>query len=188
MPLGSLDIFRSVRCPQCSTALAAESWENPSGVVTCPNCASQLTARIFPAIGRERPKTTAGDFAVEGESVCFFHPEKRASIACERCGRFVCELCDMPIGTRHLCPACIGGGLGTEKLPELITRRTCWMRLAMYAGVAPILITVPLTIGLVIYGWRKPGSIVTGPRRWVGLIAIVLALTQVAVFALIVWG
>jgi hypothetical protein len=71
------------------------------------------------------------------------------------------------------------------------------MMLAMYSGLLPLILfivawplyvaTAPLTIGLVIYGWRKPGSLVTGRRRWVGIIAIVFALMQVAVLGFIVF-
>ncbi len=179
--------LRAVRCPQCGFALAAESWQGAE-TVQCVKCQSALFGRVYPAIGKPVEAAATGERALDGDSVCFFHPGKKAALSCERCGRFVCELCDMPLGARHLCPACIESGLGTEKLPELVTRRTCWSRIALGLAILPILlgflfplwlITGPTAIILALYGWNKPGSLVHGRRRVTAVISIVLGLLQI---------
>ncbi|HEX3870223.1 MAG TPA: hypothetical protein VHV77_07305 [Pirellulales bacterium] len=137
---------------------------------------------------------------MEGDAVCFFHPEKKAALTCDRCGRFLCELCDLPLGTRHLCPTCIGGGMGTEKLPELITRRVRWSRVSLLLGILPLLgaftvflapvmmATGPAAIFTGFYSWNKPGSLIRGPRRWEAVIGIALGLIQIGVLASIFYA
>jgi ribosomal protein S27E len=182
---------RSIRCPQCGKALTADSWGAGTETVACPGCGSELGAQIFPAIAQPAPANATGERATEGEAVCFFHPEKKAALSCERCGRFLCELCDLPLGVRHLCPACIGGGIGTEKLPELITRRVCWTRVSLLLGLLPpvvalsvvfspvLVVTGPGAIIAGVYSWNKPGSLVRGRRRWEAALGMVLGLFQV---------
>jgi hypothetical protein len=194
--------IRSIRCPQCATALAVESWNAGSALVSCPGCGSELGAQIFPVIAQAGPTYSSGERAAEGEAVCFFHPEKKAARTCDRCGRFLCELCDLPLGTRHLCPTCIGGGMGTEKLPELITRRVCWARVSLLLGTVPpvvalsivlspfLLVTGPGAIICGAYSWNKPGSLVRGRRRWEAALGMVLGLLQAGLVAwsiLFVW-
>jgi hypothetical protein len=194
--------FRTVRCPQCRTALAPDSWAG-GAPVRCPGCRSELFARAFPLLAQPPPANPggAGERAIAGEAACFFHPEKRAERSCDRCGRFVCALCDLPMGGRHLCPACLSSGLEKEKLPELVARRLVWSHLAFSLSWVPLVIgwatwpvlffTGPVAIGVAIYGWNKPGSLVHGRRRWLALLAIVLGLAQlggVVAFILFLWN
>src|SRR5262245_7047228 len=106
----------SIRCPRCALALDPAGFAD-SGVVDCPACRSQLRGAIFPACQNPPAavSTASGERGLEGEAVCFFHPEKRAAIACQACGRFLCALCDMPLGARHVCPTCLASGK-TEEL------------------------------------------------------------------------
>jgi hypothetical protein len=109
-----------------------------------------------------------------GEAVCFFHPEKKAAISCQQCGRFICTLCDLPMGSRHLCPSCVEGGMTSEKVPEMVNRRFIWGGAALSLGWLPILFgsflflgyfaTGPGAIITGIYAFKKPGSVVRGRR------------------------
>ena len=183
--------FQLIRCPQCSTALTAESWAETG--VLCPNCLSHLSGRIFPAFSRQVPAGLASpERVIEGEAACFFHPETKAAHCCQGCGRFVCDLCDIPMGARHLCPGCVGSGIEKSKLPELVTRRTCWSRLAFFIGgfsllcgwplwPATFLICGPLAIILVLYGWSKPQSLVRGKSPVLAGFAILFGLAELAV-------
>src|SRR5436190_111361 len=98
---------RVLRCPKCSQELDPGAID-PSGALPCPRCLSVLTIALFPAfqVPPKEVSTASGAVAEEGEAVCFFHPEKRAEATCARCGRFICTLCDMPVGDRHICPKC----------------------------------------------------------------------------------
>ena len=183
---------QSMRCPKCSLSLET-SFFTAGTWVACPACRSELSATFFPALTAppDAVTTASGERAIEGESVCFFHPEKRAEIACQRCGRFLCALCDVPFGGKHLCPAC----LDSSKLPELLGRRLVWGQLACLIGCLPlltVLICPPLGVGAwyfgfvtgpaamvtAIWGWRKPPSLVHGNRWGLAVLGIIGGLVQ----------
>ena len=179
---------RSIRCPQCALALEPAGFAG-GALVECPACRSQLAAVFFPAY--ENPpapvSTAAGERALDGEAACFFHPEKRAVLACAGCGRFLCALCDLPLGPRHLCPTCLGSG----KPPELVLQRTCWSHVALLFGVLPLLaglvvwvlfiFTGCAAIFCALWGWKKPGGLAHGPRHWAAVVGLLGGLTQLAI-------
>lgn len=187
----------SFRCPTCSLPLETSSFAE-GAAVECPACRGQLRAVFFRAFEHppEGVSTMRGAAAREGDATCFFHAENQAALACDSCGRFVCALCDLPLGDRHLCPAC----LGARKPLELATSRTCWSMAALFAGVAPLVFgifiwpllvfTGLLAIFLALWGWKKPGSLVRGPRRWAAVAGIIGGLLQigaVAAFGAFLW-
>jgi len=90
-----------VTCPHCSVDMPADSqWES------CPHCQKQLQIRIWP-ITRQ---TSNASVALSDQAACFFHPDKAYQACCQRCGRFVCALCDLQLGAEHVCPACFERG------------------------------------------------------------------------------
>jgi hypothetical protein len=176
----------TLRCPACALALNPASFSG-GAAVDCPACRSQLCAAFFPAF--DQPpltiSTASGERALEGEAACFFHPEKRAALACDACGRFLCELCDLPLGARHVCPTCLASGAA----PELVTHRTCWSQTALIVGFLPLLIgwivwpfvivSGLVAIFLALWAWNKPGSLVNGPRRWAAVAGLIGGLLQI---------
>ncbi len=170
-----------IACPHCSLPLEPAAQD-------CPACRSRLDIVIFPAFSRppEAVSTASGERALEGEAVCFFHAEKRADVACERCGRFLCALCDLPLAGRHLCPACCDA----QKLPELIATRwvggeaAAWLGLVPLLGCAPFWVMWPFTgsaaIFLALWTWRKPGSLVHGSRHGLAVCGLLGGLAQLA--------
>lgn len=186
----------ALACPQCSTALAPETLS--AGLsARCPHCGTELHGTVFPAFWKS-PADLAGraEFAGEGEAVCFFHPENRAALSCEKCGRFICSVCEFTVGSRHICPSCLSSGLAGEKLPELIPWRFVWSDAAMIVGVLPLLLGVfmwPFIVGsgaaaifLALFGWKRPGSLPRGKRHWAAVVAIVGGILQIAIWSTIV--
>jgi hypothetical protein len=159
----------------------------------CPYCRTRFSGQIFPSFWKPSDSgTSLADHALEGDAVCFFHPENRAALSCDRCGRFLCQVCDMPLGTRHLCPTCLSSGLGGDKLQELVVGRVIWANLSVLFGIFPLyltfIITGPAAVVCGIIGWRRRGSLPRGRRRWVSLIGITLGLLQIAVwFSFVIW-
>jgi hypothetical protein len=180
----------AIRCPRCALALEAAAFGG-GATIECPACRSELTATFFPAFENPPPaiSTASGERALDGEATCFFHPEKRASLACEGCGRFLCALCDMPLGARHLCPACLGSG----RRAELVSHRVCWSRVTLLTGLLPVFLgwivwpflifTGLATIFIGLWTWKKPGSLVRGPRHWAAVLGLVGGLVQVGIFS-----
>ncbi len=71
------------------------------------------------------------------------------------------------------------------------------MRVACLTAVMPILIpcfwmlcfiTGPVSIGLLVYGWNKPGSLVKGRQRWMGVVGFLFALAQIALMGVMGWS
>src|SRR3954447_23540425 len=96
---GSSSPTAALRCPKCATPFEPEP-ALAGGAMECSRCLSNLAFALFPAFYAPPAavSTASGERAGEGEAVCFFHPEKRAECACDRCGRFICALCDLPFG------------------------------------------------------------------------------------------
>jgi hypothetical protein len=143
----------------------------------------------FPSVQHDASLVAPGEIAVPGEAVCFFHSEKKAERTCDRCGRFICTLCDLPLGTRHLCPTCVTGGLESDKVPELVAQRFIWAGLSFSLGLLPLLllflwplwvITGPAAVFCGLWGWRRPGSVVRGKRRWSAVLGILGGIAQIA--------
>jgi len=191
-----------MRCPKCSLSLETAVF-SPGVWIDCPSCRSQLSATFFPALTNppDAVTTASGERAVDGEAVCFFHPEKRATVSCQRCGRFLCTLCDVPFGGKHLCPSC----LDSAKLPELLSRRLVWGQLAMLIGLLPFpgiifcfplwvlivmasFVTGPAAIFIAIWGWKKPPSLVHGHRHGLAIIGIIGGVLQIGCIAGLAWG
>jgi hypothetical protein len=122
--------------------------------------------------------------AAEGEASCYYHPQSRALLHCEGCGRFVCTLCDLDLDGRHLCPHCLERGVRVEKAASLQDRRVLYDSMALHLATWPIvtvwlpLFTAPIALFVAVRHWRTPGSILprTRIRLW---LALVLAAGQV---------
>ncbi len=174
-----------VACPRCERPLP-ETFFNAPDLRPCPACSTPVRAEVFPALLAPPAVGSAGEtLVVEGESSCFYHPAKRASTACESCGRFLCALCDVDLNGRHLCPACLETGKRKGKLQQLENRRMRYDSLAMTLALLPMLIfyftfvTAPATIYVVIRYWNAPASLVSR-GRWRMVLAFIIALLQIA--------
>jgi len=148
-----------------------------------------LQIEVFPALFRQlAPGSNAETVMVEGESTCFYHPNKKAVLPCEACGRFVCALCDCELHGQHYCPACLEVGRKKGKIKSLENQRTLYDSIALSLTIFPLLIfyftliTAPMALYIAIRYWNAPRSIIHRTKiRYV--IAIVLAALQI-----IGWG
>jgi hypothetical protein len=91
----------AVTCPHCSVDIPTDpEWQS------CPYCQKWLQIRVWPIV---RQNSNAAS-AHADQATCFFHPDKAFQACCQRCGRFVCALCDLQLGAEHVCPACFERG------------------------------------------------------------------------------
>ncbi|MEO7318922.1 MAG: hypothetical protein ABIZ56_08045 [Chthoniobacteraceae bacterium] len=178
--------MKPILCSKCLTPLPLELLS--TGVpFDCPRCRAALRVSVFPAIHRDiGPGAVAEKAVLDSEATCFFHTDKKAAIVCDDCGRFLCTLCDVPIGGRHICPKCIEAGREKKTLTVLETYRTTYPNMVLTLAILPLLLwpftllTAPLAVFLALYGWRKPPSLTGGKRRVSMILALVLALLQCA--------
>jgi len=160
---------------------------NASVQAACPQCAAAIQAEVFPALFRPAGVGLQGeDVLTADESTCFYHPAKKAVIACESCGRFLCSLCDINFGGKHLCPRCIETGANKGKMETLKNDATHFDSIAVTVAIVGMLIfylsfiTAPIAIYMSIRYWNTQQSVF--PRgRWRLAAAMVLALASLAI-------
>ena len=127
---------------------------------------------------------------VEGEASCFYHPQKKALLPCDGCGRFLCALCDCDLNGRHFCPTCLEAGRNKGKIKNLQKGRTLYDSIALSLAVLPVVvlfgiyftfITAPMALYVAIRYWNAPLGIVRRTKvRYI--VAIILSLIQIAVW------
>lgn len=178
----------AIACTKCRSPLPEFSF-NQGAPAPCPGCNALVQVEVFPALTRKVAEGKPGEtILIEGEASCFYHPQKRATVPCAACGRFLCALCDVEINDEHLCPACLETGRKKGKLTQLETKRILYDSSALMLAALPLLlfclwwisiVTAPAAIVLAIYSWYQPSSIL--PRSRVrSYLAIGLGLAEVA--------
>ena len=181
--------LRDILCPRCQAPLAEIDF-NQSQLAPCPACAAPLQVEIFPALYRPVLSGREGEAVLIGtESSCFYHPQKKASVPCDACGRFLCALCDCELHGKHYCPACLETGRTKGKIASLENKRTLYDSVALSLSLLPLLIfyftiiTAPITLYIVIRYWNAPRSIVHRTRiRYI--FAVFIALLQIVGWSL----
>lgn len=185
-------------CPYCKTPIPEVRYNRPE-FTPCPGCGNPVHVEIFPALFRRMAPGTHGEaLVVEGESSCFYHPQKKAACLCDGCGRFVCALCDCELHGQHYCPACVEAGRTRGKIKNLQNSRACYDSLALSLTVYPIAlsvvgigvyampITAPAALYVAIRYWTAPRSMVTpGSGRFIA--AIILALLQISGWTFVIY-
>lgn len=175
------------KCDKCGGAVSEELL-NLDGFAPCNFCGTSLQIKVFPAFFRAPETGSVGErIASEGEASCYFHPEKKAAVPCDACGRFICSLCDIQLGDDHLCASCVESGRQKGKIRTMDNRRTRHDQLALALALYPTVfffITI-FTAPYVLYLWishrNTPISLVSRSRwRW-GL-AGALALAQLCLW------
>lgn len=186
-------IAQPIACPKCRAVLGADFFNQPA-LQPCPSCATELRVDVFPALFRAEKITPVERLMVEGEAGCFFHPEKKAVVVCDACGRFLCALCDVDFNGQHLCPSCLEAGRQKGKIARLQNTRTRHDRIAVTLAVLPMLIfyftifTAPAALFYAIWHWKSPGSIVPDRRRLNLVSAIIIASLEITGWlALFTW-
>lgn len=174
-----------IQCPQCQAWLLEGVFNQPE-LSPCPACGVPLQVEVFPALFRRINPDQGGEIImIEGESSCFYHPQKKAVLPCQGCGRFLCGLCDCELNGQHFCPACLETGKTKGKIKSLENQRTLYDGIALSLAIYPLLIfyftliTAPAALVVAIRYWNAPRSIVHRTKiRYVA--AIILASMQIA--------
>jgi hypothetical protein len=159
---------------------------NRGAFAPCPTCGVAVRCEVFPALYAGPRIGRPGELLVDAsEASCFFHPDKKAAVACESCGRFLCGLCDLDFAGRHICPSCLAAGRRKGALGNLDHFRFSWTGLSLMLSTVPLIIwpftllTAPAAIVVAIIGLRRPPSL-TGQRRVIALVvAMIFAISEI---------
>lgn len=145
----------------------------------CPSCGVLTEAHLFPAFFKEIPVGASGEtLLIDDESSCFYHPQKKAVVPCDTCGRFLCALCRLEIEGKNLCPSCLETGHKKNKIKNLQTQRTLYDSISLSLSILSFVIwfltfiTAPIVIFMVFRYWKAPNSII--PRTKIRFIAAFL--------------
>src|SRR5437870_5146419 len=171
-------------CPKCKTPLT-ESVLNRQQLTPCPACAVPLRVEVFPALFRRTAAGRDGEAVlIADEATCFYHPQKKAVLPCEGCGRFLCALCDCELHGQHFCPVCLEVGRKKGKIKSLENQRTLYDSIALSLAILPMLIfyitfiTAPAALFIAIRYWNAPRSLVHRSRIRL-VLAILIAGLQI---------
>ena len=173
---------RDVPCTSCKAALPTDLLDGAFHM--CPRCLTWIRVHLFPAFIREQPAAVTEPVLIEGQSSCFYHPQKTAVVPCESCGRFLCALCDVEIGGVHRCPKCLEAGRLKQEVQTLLTEHTRYDRIALALTTLALffwpvtLLTAPAALYLVIRYWNKRSTVLPG-RRIGYVVAGLLAIAEI---------
>ena len=181
-----------VSCTKCNASLLGDVF-NTGAPASCPGCGASSQVEVFPALFRATTPGDAGEtILTEGEASCFYHPQKRAIIPCQACGRFLCGLCDVDLHGQHICPVCLESSSGKGKLTSLENHRILYDSAALSVAILPILfwpltvVTGPMALFIGFRYWKAPSSIV--PRTKIRLVlAIIIGFIQIVLWGVLVY-
>lgn len=180
-----------ITCPHCSIDIPADAqWQS------CPYCQGWLQVRVWPIV----PQNTNAVSALSDQATCFFHPDKAFQACCQRCGRFVCALCDLQLGAEHVCPTCFDRGRadsGTEAgKAEWRYRDVLYDSIAMTVGWVwilfwPVIIAaLPAAIFLHVKYAKAPRSYLiprSGWRFWMAYVGFLWLPLLIAIPFILRW-
>jgi len=151
-----------IRCDRCGAPVEFGAWN--TGVFTSCPCGAKLYARAYPKLVTPLAAGHGGaDRAGDEQSCCFHHPQKQAAVACEICGRFLCDLCDLAVGEAHVCGQCYWQAMRESNDPRFCPRRATYDQAALALACIPV--TAPLGVYYALRHWNSPASVL-GVRRW----------------------
>ncbi len=182
-----------ISCTRCKTPLSEKAL-NTFALIPCSACGEPVRADVYPALFRTLPSGHRGvPLQGEKEAGCFYHPAKKAAVACSACGRFLCALCDVEFNGRHLCPACLEKGKTKRKIKNLENHRVCYDTIALSIALVsmlliwPTILSAPVVLFMVIRYWGAPGSII--PRSKIRFVlAFGIAGLQIVGWILLIGG
>jgi len=184
----------NLSCPRCSQSLPVSLFI-PGQRGQCPACRSQVEAYIFPEFYRNPPPHPGIHLAQEQEAVCYFHSRYRAMSPCESCGRFLCEICVISVGSRELCAECLSQLRRQRNETGLVHHAALFDNVALFLVAAPLVTVVfsfftifsaPVSLFLSFYYWSRQWNLLHRSRlRFV--IAILLSVLLIAFWGVLIY-
>jgi len=157
--------MEEISCTHCHAPILAGYYNTP-GFIPCPSCHVPVKIDVFPAFYHGLRPGKEGETLIDDQASCFYHPQKKAVIPCDHCGRFLCALCDVELSGKHLCPACVEKGKKKGRIINLDRHRLLYDGTALRLALLPMItvwltiITAPITIYLSIRHWNSPMSVI----------------------------
>jgi hypothetical protein len=129
--------YEGPECPRCAALLPDDS--RRTGSVICPNCGSTFEATAFNSPQRRMQIVEVAHSGPEGANACANHERNTAVTSCQRCGLYICSLCDMNVGSGSYCPSCFDRVRTEGSLDAATTRFKDYGSMARVAATAGFL-------------------------------------------------
>jgi len=182
----------TIFCQGCKKPLPIDAEQNGQ-VRGCPSCSRGFRIDLFPAlIKKEEPSNRPRSTTHEAQSTCFYHENYQAKVACESCGRFLCDLCDVPFLGGHHCVRCIEN-MQEEKAPTLVNSEFRWLNMAAMVFLISIpfwfmsLLTFPLALIMIIKHFRRKNPVLPTSKHEI-VTAILAGLLWVVILGLVIFA
>ncbi len=183
------------QCPHCNVALPEEDIR--SGQVSCRTCGKAFEATAFTPPEKRLRIIEVAVSGPEGANACATHARNAAVTSCERCGLFICALCEMNVGDGSFCPSCFERAQSDGSLHGVAGRIRDYASMARLSAVLGLLMVailgIPLGVLTVVYAVKAMRQ-----RREVGdprggmivtmIFGILEILASVGFIALMIFG
>jgi uncharacterized Zn finger protein (UPF0148 family) len=134
-----LSSYTGPACPHCKTPVPLT--ELSDGAVLCPRCGGEYEARIFHPPTRSARVLQLVQSGPEAAGACANHPRNAAVTNCERCGIFICSLCELEVDGTKYCPACFERLAQEGAIHSARTRFRAYGSLAGLSAVAGLFLS-----------------------------------------------
>lgn len=134
MALARVFSYLGPSCPRCKKPLTLATVGD--GLNNCPNCAGEFEARVFRPRTRSQRVVQLAQGGPEGAGACANHPRNAAVTSCERCGIFICSLCELDVDDAKYCPGCFERLAQEGSIASARVRFRDYGALAVFASVA----------------------------------------------------
>jgi ribosomal protein L37AE/L43A len=129
--------YEGPECPRCAALLGDDS--RRTGSIICPTCGSTFEATAFNPSARRMRIVEVAQSGPEGANACANHERNSAVTSCQRCGLYICSLCDMNVGSGSYCPTCFDRVRTEGSLSAATTRFKDYASMARVTAVAGFL-------------------------------------------------
>jgi hypothetical protein len=137
--------YEGPSCPHCQAPLDLSRLM--TGMQSCASCTRPFQAARFAAPVKPAAVRTVEEMAGGAGTACASHPGNASTSNCQRCGVFMCSLCEIDADEMKLCPACFDR-LSAEG--ALSSTRTSFRDYGRQAGMLALAGIPLMTLGLVI--------------------------------------
>lgn len=182
-----------IKCNACGTAVDRSSY-NSHTLLPCVSCGTPLLAAVFPSHDKGIKMGRNGETILTDEDAsCFYHHDKKAAVACESCGRFLCSLCDIQLNNQHICTSCIESGRKKGNLKGIERSHVRYDLICSSLAIIPLLVfyttilTAPATVFLVIRHWNDEMGLIPHSRAPY-VFAMIFALLEITAWVFVIAG